>query len=683
MANGATQVDTTLTLQITFNAPLDTTVRFPYPDNSFINMNIFPEDLYTSMDHISLSADRQTVFLHNYFLSADCDYMLIIADAVSIDGDSLAMPAVVSFSTGNSLPTATMTGTATMPSGDVVGSAVLLFTGPIYGNEEFDTAGVGVVTSAAGDYTLDYITPGTYWPAVIKNFYFDFYGMIFPATDGWVGFYDPDNNGVPDSIIVTDGMQLTGIDISMQPTAPITARFNYPAIADSGSVWADDAELIYIMAWDISRTGKSQMWYYVFHSRQTYNYRAWVTLGSLIFSLDVVPEDAPSDTTALPANWLDSPVIMDSAAVHGGDEFFALYPDALCEAFLANFELPYIPLLQNTPPLSRVNLFTLPGKIVTTKTGAPQNRDRQSRHFALSTQQYITPVWGIYYYSETAEAELLVFLNAVTGEYIPQFLPTETTARFNLEAANRVAQNWAADACLVAVDSYVSELVIPGKAMIWDYSYYSPGLDSTRMLIISNNMLILDSPPEWEVYSTLPLPVNWLDSDQALTVAELNGGSQYRAENDYPWMIATLSRGLYALQPDSAVWQIDYFSDTAEGLTLFVDALSGDYLPTVIKPGTDISNPQTISLFQNYPNPFNATTLIKYQLPKPANLSIKIYNQAGQLVRNLLDTRQQPGVHGIMWDGRDNAGLTAASGIYYYRLTREKFTQTRTMLIIR
>ncbi len=100
--------------------------------------------------------------------------------------------------------------------------------------------------------------------------------------------------------------------------------------------------------------------------------------------------------------------------------------------------------------------------------------------------------------------------------------------------------------------------------------------------------------------------------------------------------------------------------------------------------GIEIPDLPTASyLDQNYPNPFNPVTTIQFGLRKPAGVSLKIYNVAGQLVRVLLNEPRGPGHHKVVWDGRDGTGHNAGSGVYFYRLKADDFEQTRKMILAR
>jgi hypothetical protein len=104
------------------------------------------------------------------------------------------------------------------------------------------------------------------------------------------------------------------------------------------------------------------------------------------------------------------------------------------------------------------------------------------------------------------------------------------------------------------------------------------------------------------------------------------------------------------------------------------DNVTGDETPTA---------PAASFLAQNFPNPFNPTTKIAFGLAAPANVSLRIYDAAGRLVRVLVDEARPAGNYSELWDGLDSRGAAVASGIYFYRLTAGSFTETRKMALLR
>jgi len=109
---------------------------------------------------------------------------------------------------------------------------------------------------------------------------------------------------------------------------------------------------------------------------------------------------------------------------------------------------------------------------------------------------------------------------------------------------------------------------------------------------------------------------------------------------------------------------------------------------TAVNPAVESGIPETFALEQNYPNPFsvhnytNSGTVIKFQLPKAADITIKIYNMLGQQVATLLQSDQKAGYHRIHWNGRLANGKLTASGIYFYQIKAGDFIKTRKMLIM-
>jgi hypothetical protein len=85
-----------------------------------------------------------------------------------------------------------------------------------------------------------------------------------------------------------------------------------------------------------------------------------------------------------------------------------------------------------------------------------------------------------------------------------------------------------------------------------------------------------------------------------------------------------------------------------------------------------------IGLYQNYPNPFNPSTSIAFDLSARSFVSLKIFDALGKEVAVLLSEELLPGAHVRKWNA---AGLP--SGVYWYRLQTERFTETKKLLLLR
>jgi hypothetical protein len=117
----------------------------------------------------------------------------------------------------------------------------------------------------------------------------------------------------------------------------------------------------------------------------------------------------------------------------------------------------------------------------------------------------------------------------------------------------------------------------------------------------------------------------------------------------------------------------------------------GDYDVLLMKVGdevTGIGDDQPILtkpciLAQNYPNPFNPSTVISYDLLQASDVEIDIYSLSGRRVKTLVSAIQAAGAYKVIWDGRNDIGEEAASGVYVCRLDAGGYVQTRKMVLTR
>ncbi len=87
--------------------------------------------------------------------------------------------------------------------------------------------------------------------------------------------------------------------------------------------------------------------------------------------------------------------------------------------------------------------------------------------------------------------------------------------------------------------------------------------------------------------------------------------------------------------------------------------------PTVTPTITPTEGPFYLKLINNFPNPFNDKTYIVYELGKHSEVIVKVFTVSGEKVVEISETGQ-PGKNSILWDGRNHAAKSVASGIYIY-----------------
>ena len=124
-------------------------------------------------------------------------------------------------------------------------------------------------------------------------------------------------------------------------------------------------------------------------------------------------------------------------------------------------------------------------------------------------------------------------------------------------------------------------------------------------------------------------------------------------------------------------------SSGTESKINILSLISGKSLNQNISSNTN-STPRSFKLHQNYPNPFNPTTNIKYDIPRDANVSIKIYDLLGREVFSVSEYKTA-GSHEVLFDGSN-----LASGLYFYSLEASPSTglgrgyfETKKMVLVK
>jgi hypothetical protein len=96
-----------------------------------------------------------------------------------------------------------------------------------------------------------------------------------------------------------------------------------------------------------------------------------------------------------------------------------------------------------------------------------------------------------------------------------------------------------------------------------------------------------------------------------------------------------------------------------------------------------VNLPTEYRLGDAYPNPFNPSTTIEFDLPNPGQVTLEVYNIAGQKVQTIVDRPMNAGTHSVQWHGTDESGSPVASGIYLYRLTSGDYTENKKMILMK
>ncbi len=116
-----------------------------------------------------------------------------------------------------------------------------------------------------------------------------------------------------------------------------------------------------------------------------------------------------------------------------------------------------------------------------------------------------------------------------------------------------------------------------------------------------------------------------------------------------------------------------------------IDALAAWHLVvTGVEEPVVSSLPPAVQLLPAVPNPFNPRTTIRFELPGPSAVDLKVYDAAGRLVRSLIDgVELAAGRHETAWNGQDDAGRLVAAGVYFCRLETPADRRIRRMSLVK
>lgn len=178
-----------------------------------------------------------------------------------------------------------------------------------------------------------------------------------------------------------------------------------------------------------------------------------------------------------------------------------------------------------------------------------------------------------------------------------------------------------------------------------------------------------------------------MTADSVVVELSRDGGSSYTVP------LGTLY-GVAPGPPRSLSFNVDYAWSTTRGKVRATarnatttqagtsDSLFAVQAPVGVDDGAAAATPR-LALDSNRPNPFNPETTIGFQLDRPGRARLRVYSIRGELVRTLVNSSLPAGRFTARWDGRDQKGRPAASGIYFSELLAEGQRLTRKMSLLK
>lgn len=168
--------------------------------------------------------------------------------------------------------------------------------------------------------------------------------------------------------------------------------------------------------------------------------------------------------------------------------------------------------------------------------------------------------------------------------------------------------------------------------------------------------------PQW---TAAGLPQNQFSLDDSYQLYEINFSEAEGLDNNPDLKIRIRFEG------------DDMTADNGGRVTfnnISLDAITGYSTP----PVTPEEIPSFATLEQNFPNPFNNSTTIRYGLPEPAFVEISVYNLLGQKVSTLVSEERTAGFHNVVFNAS-----RLSSGLYFYRLSTDRGTETKKLLLVK
>ena len=158
--------------------------------------------------------------------------------------------------------------------------------------------------------------------------------------------------------------------------------------------------------------------------------------------------------------------------------------------------------------------------------------------------------------------------------------------------------------------------------------------------------------------------VNWMTSEVEFTLGDTISMISYQA--------------IFAVDIDND-GKYELIVETNGGII----EIWGDGTSVGISGSSPAYSPQTYTLSQNYPNPFNPATKIEYAVQQSGHVIIRVYNLRGEIVRTIVDEQLSMGEYVAVWDGKNETGISVASGQYFYQLSVGDFVTSKKLLLLK
>jgi len=217
---------------------------------------------------------------------------------------------------------------------------------------------------------------------------------------------------------------------------------------------------------------------------------------------------------------------------------------------------------------------------------------------------------------------------------------------------------------------------------VTDATSYTGGFAAEAGFVIAGDSALLEISPVLPIAGKLSFAYKLSAyPDDAFLAFSINGVPQdiWTGKVDWAHVSYDLPAGRHTLS--WAYRKESFFPSGLEGAWIDDVFFPPDAVFTAVAEKQE--TPLQYQLLQNYPNPFNPQTEIRFNLPKPEHVVLKVFDVGGHEVRTVIEKRYAAGKHRILWDGKDSNGNLVASGVYFYQIRVGSFSQVRKMTFLR
>jgi photosystem II stability/assembly factor-like uncharacterized protein len=290
------------------------------------------------------------------------------------------------------------------------------------------------------------------------------------------------------------------------------------------------------------------------------------------------------------------------------------------------------------------------------------------------------------------------FYDSNTGFVIAKYSQVRKTTNGGENWILQTGVNWGEPSTLICIDantwlvaSYTNLLNKTTNGGInWNVlNFSSIGLESQALYFI-NSTTGFSASHYGKIFKTTNTGENWFQIstiDSFTTegnIQFINENTGYLCGGRYGYGVCKTTNGGYnwikqVTNPNTGLFAIYFFNAN----TGFVGGMNRLIFRTTNGGSVFVSNitsevPEKYVLGQNYPNPFNSTSNLKFQIVNTGDVKLVVYDLMGREVQTLVNERMQPGVYEVSFDG---SMLT--SGVYFYRLSADGFSETRKMVLLK